>query len=130
MKLTIIILSFLLTGIIGYSQDYNKNNCTNKCEIVFLSKSSAIKFSESHTAVNKYLNIVINDSAILYDNDELNDESDLFQAINKSEELPEEFNVVIGIKNSVPFKKFTDFVCWLKELGTDKIKAIRVYHFD
>ncbi|AUP79489.1 hypothetical protein [Flavivirga eckloniae] len=130
MKITTAIV-FLLMSYSVYSQSSDKNHCSENLKITFLDKKDADWELKNHSIANKYLNIVIDDSRILYLNNDIKDESELFDAIQEIEKaVTYRFRVVIGIKNDVPFEVFTDLLCWLSKIRSDQIGDIEVYHFD
>lgn len=130
MKLIITILFAASISFYGNSQDLEKNSCSANSEIIFLTKELATKEWNNHKSATDYINLIISDTSILYLGKELKKESEVNSMIIENGELPNNFVVVIGIKNSVPFKKFSDLVCNLGSSLTLRINEVKVYHFD
>ncbi len=78
-----------------------------------------------------YLNIVIVNENILYKGEPVLDKDDLEIKIKRDSTLYQEFDVVIGVENDVPFEVVSTVFCWLDEFNLYwQIKDVVMYHFD
>lgn len=125
----IILLFFLIVSFETFSQNLKTNYCSENLEITFLDKETAKWEIKNHKMARDYLNIIIEDNGMPYKDKYFKDKSHLIKLIEEDSALFKEFNVVIGIKNEVPFVVFTELLCWLKDLGNYRVDEIQVYHF-
>ncbi len=122
----------LVMHISSFSQDFEKNNCSDSLQIKFIGKNEAETTFKEHKLATEYLNIIINESGIYYKGKlfSYSDKSLLSNVIREEVDLTKSFLLRVGINNYSKFEIFLDLICFIKDEYSGNISAVELYHFN